>query len=237
MTRFKVNSPTKICIIPARGGSKRIKNKNIKLFYDKPMIAYAIELAQKIFSQIYVSSDSDEILKIAKEYGAKCISRPKELADDNATTLDAIAHASLNFEPNAIICALYPTVPLLSHSSLSFALERFESRESLDDSNFRYIFGAGKFTASPYRAMKLENGRARFIFPEFELAKSNDLEELFFDAGCFYIGRAISFQIGVQILSNAEPFFLPENEICDINTQNDWDYAIKLYSIKNSKNA
>ena len=86
---------SKICLIPARGGSKRIPRKNIKLFHGKPLIAWSIENAIKsdIFDQIYVSTDDDEIAQIAKEYGAKIpFLRPRNISDDHSNDDDVRNH-------------------------------------------------------------------------------------------------------------------------------------------------
>lgn len=86
----------KVAVIPARGGSKRIPLKNIKLFHGKPMIAYSIEaaLSSGCFDKVIVSTDDHEIADVAKQFGAEVpFLRPAEISDDYATTMDVMAHA------------------------------------------------------------------------------------------------------------------------------------------------
>ena len=104
----------KIAIIPARGNSKRLPGKNIKLLYGKPMIAYAIEEAKKskYVDEVVVTSDDDEILNISKEYGADVIKRPSELAYDDTPTIEAIRHAVAHMGDDLVVVLLQPTSPL-----------------------------------------------------------------------------------------------------------------------------
>ena len=108
-----------VAIIPARDGSKRIKNKNIKPFFGKPIISYAINVAKesKIFDRIIVSTNSNEIKDIALQFGAEVPSlRPDNLSDDFTTTLDVISYEvkNLNLKSDDIVCCIYPTTPLLN---------------------------------------------------------------------------------------------------------------------------
>lgn len=114
-----------IAIIPARAGSKRIKNKNIKLFNGKPIIYYAIKKAinSKIFKKVIVSTDSYKIKKISEKYGADVpFLRPDSLSDDFAGTIDVIKHAikkiSNKNDKNLNICCIYPATPLLKKNDL-----------------------------------------------------------------------------------------------------------------------
>ncbi|MDE5591404.1 MAG: pseudaminic acid cytidylyltransferase, partial [Helicobacter sp.] len=135
-----------ICIIPARGGSKRIPKKNIKNFLGKPIITYSIQTAQKsrIFDEIYVSSDSQEILQIAKNEGVKTIKRPENLSQDYTSTQEVILHAIhlLNLH-QSWVCCLYATAPLLDAKTLQ---EAFKKRDKTC-----YLFSAVEYSYSPYR--------------------------------------------------------------------------------------
>ena len=123
-----------IAVIPARGGSKRIKNKNIKNFCGKPIIAYSIQAAKKskLFSRIIVSTDSNRIAKIAKKYGAEVpFTRPKKLSDDYTGTVEVMAHA-VNLikksDPNILgACCIYPTAPFIQANDLLAAWKIFKS--------------------------------------------------------------------------------------------------------------
>ena len=135
---------TNICIILARGGSRRIPRKNIRDFRGKPMLAYAITVAKEsgIFSHIFVSTDDDEIAVIARQYGAEVHYRRPELSEDNVGTQDVMAEVlkdlgmvGLRFE---IACCLYPCVPLLHSSGL------VEAMEYLVDADAAYCFSVGE---------------------------------------------------------------------------------------------
>ena len=119
-----------ICLIPARGGSKRIPRKNILPFHGKPMIAYTIEAAKKsgLFGKhIYVSSDSDEILKIAAKYGALTVKRPASISGDKAGLETAVLHlleeaGVSNFDN---LCMLMPNCPLRTAADVKAAYKEF----------------------------------------------------------------------------------------------------------------
>lgn len=115
-----------IAVIPARGGSRRIPRKNIRLFHGKPMLAYAIQVAQQsgIFDRIVVSTDDDQIARIAERYGAESLRRPPELAVDEVGTQEVFLHAVMRTDSNAaLVACIYPCVPLLQRRDLTFATE------------------------------------------------------------------------------------------------------------------
>ena len=114
-----------IAIIPARGGSKGIKNKNIVLLRGKPLIAYTIEAAKesRIFDEILVSTDSTEIARVATKYGANVpFMRPTELSTDSASSIDVIVHTLSYFIENGTnfdyFVLLQPTSPLRTSSDI-----------------------------------------------------------------------------------------------------------------------
>jgi len=123
-----------ICIIPARGGSKRIPKKNIKDFLGKPLIAYSIETAKKskLFEKVVVTTDDEAIANIAKEYGAEVpFLRPAKLSDDFSSSGDAVEHA-LKFlqergEKYDFLCTIYATAPLLQVEYLKQGLEALQN--------------------------------------------------------------------------------------------------------------
>ena len=122
-----------ICVIPARGGSKRIPRKNIKIFNGKPIIAYSIEaaLASSCIDKVIVSTDDEEISEVAIEYGAQVpFVRPDKLSSDYTATNPVISHAVDWMETNGIvinhICCLYATAPFVQTHSISDAYEKFK---------------------------------------------------------------------------------------------------------------
>ena len=146
----------RIAVIPARGGSKRIPRKNIKLFHGKPMIAYSIEAAKAsgCFDKIMVSTDDQDIADIAIKYGAEVpFIRPADIADDYATTMDVIQHAiqwceSQNMSID-LLCCIYATAPFISPIDLANGL----ALVAVDDID--YAFSATSFAFPIQRAIAL----------------------------------------------------------------------------------
>lgn len=225
----------KIAMIPARGGSKRIPGKNIKLFYGKPIIAYSIEaaLASGCFDEVIVSTDDQEIAEVAKKYGAKIpFLRPDNIADDFATTNDVIKHAIQWYQEKGNIveqlCCIYATAPFITSADI---LKGYELLTEECD----FVFSAGEFSFPIQRAIKIADDRSVNMFePEHELTRSQDLEPSFHDAGQFYWGQAQSFLDGKGFFSSrSKAVILPKERVQDIDTPSDWAFAEKLYKISN----
>lgn len=218
-----------IAIIPARSGSKRIKNKNIKSFCGKPIISYAINTAKEsnIFDRIIVSTNSIEIKDIAIKFGAEVPSiRPNKLSDDFATTLDVMSYEvkNLNLNDNDIVCCIYPTTPLLNPSFLKSGLERLKKNS--------YCFSACAFNSNPLRGFYIKNEKLFLFDKNFINSRSQDMETMYFDAGQFYFGYANSFANKKSIFSeDSTLIILPEINVADINTQDDWEIAEIKYKI------
>lgn len=167
-----------ICIIPARGGSKRIPRKNIKEFLGKPIIAYSIDAAIKsgVFDEIMVSTDDKEIAELAKKFGASVpFFRSNRNADDYATTFDVISEVVTAYETQGqkfdIVCCIYPCAPFVSGEKLKEALE------VLNDQQFDTVFPVMSFGFPVQRSLKFENNRISFANPEYAAARSQDLEK------------------------------------------------------------
>ena len=127
-----------LAVIPARGGSKRIPGKNVVEFHGKPLIAYSIETAGKVFPRVVVSTDSFGIASIATAYGADVLMRPPELADDLTGTQAVMRHAVKALNAKGIICCVLATAPMLEAGSLRLALRELNARPELD-----YAFAVG----------------------------------------------------------------------------------------------
>lgn len=218
-----------IAIIPARGGSKRIKNKNIKLFCGKPIIAYAINVAieSKIFDRVIVSTNSNQIKNIARESGAEVPSlRPNNLSDDFATTLDVMSYEvkNLKLKDDDVVCCIYPTTPLLDSSFLKAGLKKLKK-----DS---YCFSACLFHSHPLRGFYIRDKKLHLLNKNFINFRTQDMENVYFDAGQFYFGYAKTFADKKPIFSEDSTLIvLPEINVVDINTQNDWEIAEMKYKI------
>ncbi|BBM03895.1 pseudaminic acid cytidylyltransferase [Microbulbifer sp. GL-2] len=215
-------------VIPARGGSKRIPRKNIKEFGGKPMIAWSIEAALKsgCFNQVIVSTDDPEIAETAISYGASVpFIRPAELSDDYTGTIPVIRH-SLQWLQNQYtdvkyICCLYATAPFVRASDISTALK------SLDNSDADYAFSVTSYSFPIQRAIRLKNTtQVEMVYPEHSNTRSQDLEEVYHDAGQFYWGRVNAWLAEKMIFSpNSIPVRLPRHLVQDIDTLEDWKRA------------
>lgn len=217
----------RLAVIPARGGSKRIPRKNIKSFYGKPMIAWSIQaaLASGCFDQVWVSTDDEEIAKIAQEFGAQVpFMRPETLSNDFATTADVMQHAVNFFEginstlPD-YVCCLYATAPFVQKDDLQKGLQQISSHQGL-----KYVFSATAFSFPIQRAIKLtEQGYVEMFSPEHLNTRSQDLEEAWHDAGQFYWGTAAAWLNKSMIFSNESKIVkLPNYRVQDIDTLDDW---------------
>lgn len=226
----------KVAIIPARGGSKRIPRKNIKDFHGKPMIAYSIEAAKQsgLFDKIIVSTDDSEIAQVAQQYGAEVpFLRPESLADDFTGTVPVIAHAieavqALGWQVSEV-CCIYATAPFLQADDLSKGLDLLIQHQA------DYSFSATSFPFPIQRAIKLtKNQQVSMFYPEFEQTRSQDLQEGYHDAGQFYWGTADAFLTDKAIFSaNSYAVLLPRVRVQDIDTNEDWQRAERLYQIIN----
>lgn len=224
-----------ICIIPARGGSKRILGKNIKDFLGKPLIAYSIEAAlnSKVFSDVIVSTDDEMIANVAREFGANVpFFRDASLSDDYATSTDVIKDAigcvNSSFSD---VCCLYATAPLITAEILKEAAGEFKKQEC------KFLFSATAFDFPIQRAIKLdENARVSMFYPQFEKTRSQDLEPAFHDAGAFYFGKKEAWlECSAIFAPHSKAYLLPRNLVCDIDTIEDFEFAKKLYLINNGK--
>lgn len=229
-----------ICIIPARGGSKRIPKKNIKDFLGKPIIAYSIELAFKcgLFDEVMVSTDDIEIADIAKQYGASVpFMRSKKNSDDITGTGDAVFEVLKLFENEGskfdICCCLYATSPLTQTSTLKEAMNLLISKD------FDVTFPVSKFNSPILRSYEVINNTANFKWPEYEKERSQDLLESFYDTGQFYLFYPTKF----NSLSNKNTFghnkgviVIEEHESQDIDNEVDWKLAELKYKLLKQNN-
>ncbi|BCX79209.1 pseudaminic acid cytidylyltransferase [Campylobacter sp. 19-13652] len=231
-----------IAIIPARGGSKRIKNKNIKQFCGKPLIAYSIEAAIKsgVFGKVIVTTDDETIAKVAREYGALVpFMRPDSLADDFSTSGEAVNHAieflSSNAELGRFVCTIYATAPLLSlrPELLSQAFKRLKS-----SGGARQVFSATSMNFPIWRSFSVdEDSRCEMFFPEYFSTRSQDLVPAYGDAGQFYFDDLAAPAGEIGFSKDKLAFILPRHMVCDIDTIEDWQMAEVLYELNKKLNS
>jgi pseudaminic acid cytidylyltransferase len=222
----------RIAIIPARGGSKRIPRKNIKVFAGKPMIAYAIEAAResKLFDSVIVSTDDPEIREIAVALGAEVpFARPADLADDHTPTVPVIAHAieaarALGRDVS-LACCIYPGVPFIRSADLGAALDLLEAADRRG-----YVFPVAEYPSPIQRALgRQEDGSVAPFSPEHVNTRTQDLEPAYFDAGQFYWAAAETWLRGFPIHANGRAIVLPGWRVVDIDVPADWDRAEAMY--------
>ena len=166
---WQSNLMTSIAVIPARGGSKRIPRKNLKLFHGLPIIAYAIETAKKsgIFDEVIVSTDDEEIAEVALGFGATIPwLRSSNLADDNATTVSVIQDAAIKLKASHTdlenICCIYPTTPFLRTEYI------LKGRKILIGGDWNYVFSGLKADTNPQRFFsQKKTGEVEMLFPQY----------------------------------------------------------------------
>lgn len=223
--------PRCVAIIPARGGSKRIPKKNIKVFFSKPLIAYSIEAALKseLFEKVIVSTDDEEIAKVAKEHGAEVpFLRPCELSDDFTGTGAVVNHA-LEYlksvdESYQFVCTIYATAPLLQVKYLKQGLEK------LKNSNARSAFSCTSMPFPIQRTFKItKDERCEMFWPENFSKRSQDLEVAYQDAGQFYWTNLSVISKDIIFGRDSIPIVLPRYLVQDIDTLEDWKRAEYMY--------
>ncbi len=218
-----------VAIIPARGGSKRIPKKNIKDFFGKPIVAYSIQTALKsnLFKKVVVSTDDEQIAKVAQEYGAEVLKRPKELADDFTGTADVVKHALKVLEKSGeiyeYVCTIYATAPLLQNEYL------IQGYEKLKNSNAVYAFSSTSMPFPIQRTFKIVDSRCQMFMPQYYNSRSQDLEEAYQDAGQFYWQKTGIVSNEIIFSKDSIPIILPRYLVQDIDTLEDWERAEKLY--------
>lgn len=223
----------KAAIITARGGSKRIPRKNIKEFCGKPIIAYSIEAALNsgIFDKVMVSTDDQEIARIAVTYGAQVpFFRSEKTANDFATTNDVLLEVLDEFEKRGevyeLACCIYPTAPFVTANKLKRAVEQLASSDA------DTLIPVVSFSYPPQRAMIVKEGMLTFEFPQYLDSRSQDLEPHYHDAGQFYVFRTSAFRKNRKLMvGNILPLIVSELEVQDIDDQTDWEIAEMKYRL------
>jgi N-acylneuraminate cytidylyltransferase len=220
-----------LCIIPARGGSKRIPRKNIKPFKGKPIIAYSIIAAVEsgLFDEVMVSTDDLEIAEIAKSYGASIpFLRSEENSNDFATTADVLKEVLHSYEKDGkefdYVCCIYPTAPFVSSKRL---IQGFETLNKGADS----VLPVLSFDYPIWRSFKVnEKECLEYNWSEFINARSQDLPTVYHDAGQWYWVNCNMLKVtGNMIFDTTKGVNLSPFEAHDIDTIDDWKLAELKY--------
>jgi pseudaminic acid cytidylyltransferase len=227
-----------LAIIPARGGSKRVPKKNIKLFCGKPLISYPLQMLKKsnFVDDVIVSTDSEDIKFQAEAFGANVpFIRPANLSDDHATTFDAVSHAATWYINNCkkidFILTIYPSAVSITHSHILSAYN------SIQDHDLDCAFSAIEYSHPIQRAFhKNDKGFAEMINKENYSVRTQDFKRTFHDAGQFYLTKTRSFfEEKTTIPRKSSPIFLNKSSCVDIDSEDDFLFAEKIYKINNDK--
>ena len=225
-------------IIPARGGSQRIKKKNIKKFYSKPILYWTVKALKqsKLFSKIVLTTDSNKIKKIGEKLGFDyIISRPANLADNFTPTKPIIEHAIRVLKENFKIkyaCCVYPSNPFLN------SLDLKKSFKILKKNIKNFVFPITEYTHPIQRAFRLsKKNKLIFFKKKNELTRTQDLVKSYHDAGQFYWGSVDNWLGKKKMHSNGIGLIIPKWRVVDIDNFQDWKRAELLFKIlKNKEN-
>jgi len=218
----------RLALIAARGGSKRIPRKNIRLFLGKPIIAYSIEAALEsgCFDEVMTSTDDEEIAKIALQYGSTVpFMRSAANSHDHATTAAVINEVLYEYAARSravtLACCLYSTAPFVTAATLRSARDLLEN-----NSRFSGVIPVTRFSYPIQRALRLRDDCVELFQPEHLLSRSQDLEPAYHDAGQFYWVRTSQFLTDPNLMTaTTAALVLPESQVQDIDNEDDWAAA------------
>jgi len=222
-----------VAIITARGGSKRIPRKNIRDFLGEPIISYSIAAAAtaSCFDEIMLSTDDAEIAEIAEKYGAQIpFFRSRETSDDFATTAEVLVEVLQEYKNRGIeykyACCIYPTAPFVTGRRIKLSYGKLIENDA--DS----VFPVVRYSYPIQRALKIQDGKLQMFWPEHLNSRSQDLPPAYHDAGQFYWIHVERFLENKRLFTeNSLPVMMPEIEVQDIDTEEDWEVAELKYRI------
>ncbi len=212
-----------IAIIPARKGSKRIKNKNLKLFLNKPMIYWTINKLKRsnLFKLIIISSNSKKILKYAKKKGCDILKRPENLSDDKTSTIETIKHAlkklNLNSKKNIRVFCVYPCNPVLQLADLKKSINKLKKNHN------KFIFPVAN--SQNCKNNRIFLNKSKNVKSVKSYNNSSQQEKIYSDAGQFYLANLKTWKRFSNIHKNGHCIEIPEWRAVDINYPSDWKKA------------
>jgi pseudaminic acid cytidylyltransferase len=221
-----------LAIITARGGSKRIPGKNIKLFLGRPIIEYSIKAAKDAgcFDEVMVSTDDQKIGVLASSIGADIpFNRSAETSNDHATTAEVIFEVLNEYKKIGkefkYCCCIYPTAPFITEDKLKSAYNKLKS------SGADSVVPVVRFGFPILRSFKIEEGLVKMNWPEYMNSRSQDLPAAFHDCGQFYFIKVEKFLKNKKLFTEfSVPFEMPESEVQDIDNEEDWKVAEIKYT-------
>jgi pseudaminic acid cytidylyltransferase len=225
----------RVAIITARGGSKRIPRKNIRNFHGKPVIAYPIQAAikSKLFDEVMVSTDDNEIAEIAIKYGAVVpFMRSPETSNDTAGTLEVLREVMKNYEAQGKkfveLCCIYPVSPLIDEKLL------VEAANLLENAAFDFVVPVCRYSTPVQHSLKITNGTLEMADPSYFATRSQDLEPRFFDVGQFYFARTKAiFESNSFFTVKTAPLEIDDFKAQDVDNEVDWRILEFKYAYQN----
>ena len=224
----------RLCIIPARGGSKRVPDKNIRDFCGKPMISHALSTAKetRLFDTIHVSTDSDKIINVAHEYGCPVdFKRPAELSDDHTPIMPVVKYVLSEFKQNNIsfdtIVLIYATSPLITINDLKGAITQFEAGDQE-----KALLAVTPYPTPIEKAWQIKDKNTLIQKDKNAFAKrTQDIQDSYYDAGmfCIYTPEYILESQGAANTKGFSAYIVPEYRVTDIDTPQDWQRAELLF--------
>ena len=226
-----------IAIITARGGSKRIPRKNVKEFCGKPILQYSIESALEsgIFDEVMVSTDDEEIARIAKAAGANIpFMRSEKTSNDYATTADVLMEVLGKYQELGqqfvYTCCIYPTAPFVTKEKLQSAFAKIKEEKASQ------LTPVVAYSFPPQRCVVIREGKIEMLHPEHRNTRSQDLEPYYHDCGQFYFYDTKELiKHNGTITENIIPMVLSELEVQDIDNESDWTLAEIKYKKMTSR--
>ena len=227
-----------IAVIPARSGSKRIPKKNIKLFSGFPIMYWSILAARKsnLFDRIIVSTDDSFFRSVALEFGAEVpFIRPKYLSDDYTNTVDVVKHAISTLDNKNddidIVGCIYPCAPFIQVEDL------LKASNLVNNNPDKFCYPITAYTHPIERSLiRSRHGELTLKYPEFENARTQDFDKLFYDSGQFYIAKKNVWSDSNAMHSNAIGLVIPNWRVVDIDTEEDFNRAEIFFDFLKSQN-
>ena len=227
-----------LCIIPARGGSKRIPHKNIALFKGEPIISYSIKAVQEsgIADEIMVSTDDQAIADVAIKYGAKVpFFRDASTSNDKAGVAAVLVEVVNEYKKRGMefdyVLSVYATQPLLRPENLVKAFEQLSTTEGAES-----ICTVEAYSYPPQRATVIVDGELKQLHPENYYARSQDLEKIYHDCNQFFLFKTYALMRDQKLYTeHTLPFILAESESQDIDTMEDWKLMEMKYDLMHQK--
>ncbi len=222
---------SRVALIPARGGSKRLPRKNILAVGGLPMLAHPIRAAREsgLFDAIYVSTEDAEIAEVARAQGAEVIERPADIAGDRATVVQVCLHTLETHPEIDRLCCLYATAVLLRPESLIAAHALLDEAPEAD-----FVMGVSEYEHPPVQALKADDqGYLSYMWPEWRGVQSQFQPRLLVSNGSLYWARAAALKAEQTFYGRRlKGWVVPPEQVADIDTAADLERARQRFEAR-----